>query len=100
MKVKDLFDVSGKVVLITGSSRGLGFVFATGFSGHGFGLAPLIGRLICELIMDCQPSIPINDFCYGRFSKGGDQECACQGNAACTTITAVCPNKREWLKSI
>ena len=77
-----------------------GFVFATGFSGHGFGLAPLIGRLICELIMDCQPSIPINDFCFGRFSKGGDKECSCRGNAACTTITAVCPNKREWLKSI
>jgi len=77
-----------------------GFVFATGFSGHGFGLAPVIGRLICELIMDCQPSIPIADFCYGRFNRGGDKDCACQGNAACTTLTAVCPNKREWLKSI
>jgi sarcosine oxidase subunit beta len=77
-----------------------GFVFATGFSGHGFGLAPIIGRLMCELIMDCQTSIPINDFCFGRFSKGGDQECACQGNAVCSTVTAVCPNKREWLKSI
>ena len=32
MKVKNLFDVSGKVVLITGSSRGLGFVFANGFA--------------------------------------------------------------------
>jgi sarcosine oxidase subunit beta len=77
-----------------------GFVFATGFSGHGFGLAPVIGRLMSELIMDCQTSIPISDFCFGRFSKGGDQECACQGNAVCTTVTAVCPNKREWLKSI
>ena len=77
-----------------------GFVFATGFSGHGFGLAPIIGRLISELIMDCQTSIPISDFCFGRFSKGGDQECACQGNAVCSTVTAVCPNKREWLKSI
>ncbi|MGD9175184.1 MAG: FAD-binding oxidoreductase [Desulfobacterales bacterium] len=77
-----------------------GFVFATGFSGHGFGLAPVTGRLICELIMDCQTSIPINDFCFGRFSKGGDQECACQGNSVCNTVTAVCPNKREWLKSI
>lgn len=77
-----------------------GFVFATGFSGHGFGLAPVIGRLISELIMDCQTSISITDFCYGRFSKGGDKECSCQGNAACTTVTAVCPNKREWLKSI
>jgi sarcosine oxidase subunit beta len=77
-----------------------GFVFATGFSGHGFGLAPVIGRLICELIMDCRTSIPLADFCFGRFNRGGDKECACQGNAACTTITAVCPNKREWLKSI
>ena len=77
-----------------------GYVFATGFSGHGFGLAPVIGRLISELIMDCQTSIPISDFCFGRFSKGGDQECACQGNAVCSTVTAVCPNKREWLKSI
>ena len=77
-----------------------GFVFATGFSGHGFGLAPVIGKLIGELIMDCKTSIPIMDFCYGRFSRGGDKECSCQGNAACTTITAVCPNKREWLKSI
>ena len=77
-----------------------GFVFATGFSGHGFGLAPVIGRLISELIMDCKTSIPINDFCYGRFHKGSDNDCACQGNATCTTVTAVCPNKREWLKSI
>jgi len=77
-----------------------GFVFATGFSGHGFGLAPVIGRLISELILDCKTSIPITDFCYGRFHKGSDNECACQGNAVCTTITAVCPNKREWLKSI
>ena len=77
-----------------------GFVFATGFSGHGFGLAPVIGRLISELIMDCKTSIPINDFCYGRFHKGSDNECACQGNATCTTVTAVCPNKREWLKII
>ncbi|MCB2173617.1 FAD-binding oxidoreductase [archaeon] len=77
-----------------------GFVFATGFSGHGFGLAPVIGRLISELILDCRTSLPINDFCYGRFDQGSGNECACKGNAACTTVTAVCPNKREWLKSI
>ena len=77
-----------------------GFVFATGFSGHGFGLAPVIGRLISELIMDCEVSLPIKDFCYGRFYKGADLECKCQGNATCTINTAICPNKREWLKSI
>lgn len=31
----DLFDISGQVVLITGSSRGLGFAFATGFAEAG-----------------------------------------------------------------
>jgi sarcosine oxidase subunit beta len=77
-----------------------GFVFATGFSGHGFGLAPVIGRIISELIMDCEVSVPIHDFCYGRFYRGSDRECSCQGNATCTIVTAVCPNKREWLKSI
>ena len=77
-----------------------GLVFATGFSGHGFGLAPIIGRLISQLIMDCRTSLPISDFCYSRFVKGEDKKCSCRGNAVCTTVTAVCPNKREWLKSI
>jgi glycine/D-amino acid oxidase-like deaminating enzyme len=77
-----------------------GFVFCTGFSGHGFGLAPAIGRLMAELIMDCRVTLPITDFCYSRFSRGGDHVCSCQGNATCTIDTAICPNKREWLKSI
>jgi len=33
--MQHLFDVSDKVVLITGSSRGLGFAFASGFAGAG-----------------------------------------------------------------
>ncbi len=77
-----------------------GFIMATGFSGHGFGLAPVIGRLMSELIMDCRTSIPINSFCYSRFHKGADHECSCQGSATCTTVTALCPRKREWLQSI
>ncbi len=35
MTIKNLFDVSGKVVLITGSSRGLGFTMAQGFAQSG-----------------------------------------------------------------
>jgi sarcosine oxidase subunit beta len=77
-----------------------GFVFCTGFSGHGFGLGPVIGLLISQLILDCTTSIPIGDFCYGRFVKGGDQDCACLGNEICTTQAAVCPNKRQLARSI
>ncbi len=108
--LKDLNVIRTWSGLIAGMSDGIpvlgvteevpGFIFATGFSGHGFGLAPVIGRLISQLIMDCQTQIPISDFCYSRFHKGADGECACKKNGACTTLTAVCPNKREWLKTI
>jgi len=77
-----------------------GFVLCTGFSGHGFGLAPVIGRLMSELIMDCDVSIPIHDFCFSRFNHGKECECSCAGNATCTINTAVCPNKRAFLKNI
>jgi len=77
-----------------------GFVFCTGFSGHGFGLAPVIGKIMSELIMDCEVSIPIHEFCYGRFIKGGEHECVCQGNATCTLSSSICPNKRNFQKNI
>jgi len=77
-----------------------GFVMATGFSGHGFGLAPIIGKLMGELIMDCRVSLSLKDFCYGRFDRGGQGRCECQDNATCTIDTAACPNKRTWLKNI
>jgi glycine/D-amino acid oxidase-like deaminating enzyme len=47
-----------------------GFVFATGFSGHGFALGPIAGRLMAELIVDGQPSIPITGMEYSRFREG------------------------------
>ncbi|RTZ98480.1 MAG: FAD-dependent oxidoreductase [Deltaproteobacteria bacterium] len=108
--LKDLNVIRTWSGLIAGMSDGIpvlgvteevpGFIFATGFSGHGFGLAPVIGRLISQLIMDCQTQISISDFCYSRFHEGADRECACKKNGACTTLTAVCPNKRQWLKTI
>jgi sarcosine oxidase subunit beta len=42
---------------------------ATGFSGHGFALSPIVGQLISELIVDGQPSIPIEAFRYDRFAN-------------------------------
>jgi len=107
--LKDLNVIRVWSGLIAGMSDGIpvlglteevpGFVFCTGFSGHGFGLAPVICRLMCELIMDCRVSIPIHDFCYGRFQKGKDHECTCSGNATCTLNTTICPQKREFAKN-
>ena len=108
--LKDLNVIRVWSGLIAGMSDGIpvlgfteevpGFLFCTGFSGHGFGLAPVISRLMCELIMDCRVSIPIHDFCYGRFQKGKDHECTCSGNATCILNESVCPRKREFVKNV
>jgi len=77
-----------------------GFVFSTGFSGHGFGLAPIIGRLMGELIMDCKTSLSIQDFCYGRFGRGTHDLCGIGENGSCALRDDFCPNKREALQDI
>ena len=35
MNVRDLFDLSGRVALVTGGSRGIGFACAMAFAGEG-----------------------------------------------------------------
>ena len=47
-----------------------GFVFATGFSGHGFAMGPIAGRLVSELIVDGKPSLDISGFRFSRFAEG------------------------------
>jgi glycine/D-amino acid oxidase-like deaminating enzyme len=42
---------------------------AAGFSGHGFALAPSIGRQLAEWIMDGRPSIGLNAFRLSRFAE-------------------------------
>ena len=47
-----------------------GFVLASGFSGHGFALTPVIGQLLCELIMEGETSLPVEAFRLKRFESG------------------------------
>jgi glycine/D-amino acid oxidase-like deaminating enzyme len=49
-----------------------GLVVAAGFSGHGFKIAPSVGRLIADLLIDgtsSDPRIPENDFRLSRFAE-------------------------------
>ncbi len=42
---------------------------AFGFCAHGFQLAPVVGRILSELIVDGRSSLPIAPFSIGRFQK-------------------------------
>ncbi|NIM46059.1 MAG: FAD-dependent oxidoreductase [Nitrososphaeria archaeon] len=57
---------------ILGEVPGLeGFICAAGFSGHGFKLAPVVGRLISELIVDGKTStLDISPLSVERFKTG------------------------------
>ena len=60
----DLVPVLGEVPQLRG------FVLATGFSGHGFAMGPIAGRLVSELIVDGKPSLDITGFRFSRFADG------------------------------
>jgi glycine/D-amino acid oxidase-like deaminating enzyme len=47
-----------------------GFFIATGFTGHGFGIAPGAGRLMAELVMGETPVVDPTPFRYSRFTDG------------------------------
>ncbi|MDP6346162.1 MAG: FAD-binding oxidoreductase [Alphaproteobacteria bacterium] len=47
-----------------------GLVLATGFSGHGFGMGPIVGKLVSELILDGEPSLDLSAFRFSRFNDG------------------------------
>jgi glycine/D-amino acid oxidase-like deaminating enzyme len=50
-----------------------GLVIAAGFSGHGFKIAPAVGRLVADIVVDGHSSdsrIPASDFRLSRFAEG------------------------------
>ena len=47
-----------------------GFFQANGYSGHGFMMGPIVGRLLAEYIADGRPSIDIEHYNFRRFARG------------------------------
>ncbi len=47
-----------------------GFFVSTGYSGHGFGIAPAAGQLMAELITDAAPHVDPAPFRHSRFIDG------------------------------
>ena len=57
------------IPVISGVDAVPGFFIATGFSGHGFGIAPGAGRLMAELVLGETPVVDPTPFRYNRFSE-------------------------------
>eukprot|EP00058_Branchiostoma_floridae_P014669 XP_002600157.1 hypothetical protein BRAFLDRAFT_204217 [Branchiostoma floridae] len=44
-------------------------VFGTGFSGHGFMAAPVVGQLLCQMVLDLPTSYDVTPFRLSRFPR-------------------------------
>ena len=47
-----------------------GFYMSVGFSGHGFMLAPVSGKMLAELILGEESELPVDKLDIGRFDRG------------------------------
>ena len=66
-----LIDLTPDMLPVFGAVDKLkGYVVAAGFSGHGFAMGPMSGKLISELIVDGETSIDISAFRPSRFAEG------------------------------
>lgn len=65
-----VIEVTPDELPVFGEAPGLkGLVIATGFSGHGFGMGPITGKVMAELIAEGRPSLDLNEFRFARFSE-------------------------------
>jgi sarcosine oxidase, subunit beta len=49
-----------------------GLWVASGFSGHGFCLGPVVGKLFSEWMVDGRPSLNLSAFAWSRFASAGN----------------------------
>jgi sarcosine oxidase subunit beta len=49
------------------------FLYATGFSGHGFQQAPAVGEHLAELVVGKEPTLDLAPLSLDRFAGGGER---------------------------
>jgi sarcosine oxidase subunit beta len=49
------------------------FLYATGFSGHGFQQAPAVGEHLAELVAGAEPTLDLSPLSLDRFERGGER---------------------------
>jgi sarcosine oxidase, subunit beta len=66
-----LYEVSPDHNALIGEAGGVSrFLYATGFSGHGFLQAPAVGEIIRDLVLQREPFVDVSALSADRFSRG------------------------------
>ena len=58
------------VPVIDSLSTPAGLTLATGFSGHGFGMGPIVGKVTADLVLDGKTGFDMTPFRFSRFKDG------------------------------
>ena len=65
------YDVSPDWNALVGEASDVSrFLYATGFSGHGFQQAPAVGEYLAELVVGREPTLDLSAFAADRFAQG------------------------------
>jgi sarcosine oxidase subunit beta len=68
------YDVSPDWNALVGEAREVSrFLYATGFSGHGFQQAPAVGEHLAELVVGLRPTLDLSPFSAERFAAGAER---------------------------
>jgi sarcosine oxidase subunit beta len=68
------YDVSPDWNALVGEAREVSrFLYATGFSGHGFQQAPAVGEHLAELVVGREPTLDLSPFSAERFAAGAER---------------------------
>jgi len=68
------YDVSPDWNALVGESPDASrFLYATGFSGHGFQQAPAVGEHLAELVVGAEPTLDLSPFSADRFGRGAER---------------------------
>jgi sarcosine oxidase subunit beta len=66
-----LYEVTPDANALVGEAPGLSrFLYATGFSGHGFLMGPAIGEVVRDLVLRREPFVDVSPFDARRFASG------------------------------
>jgi sarcosine oxidase, subunit beta len=69
-----LYEVSPDHNALIGEAAGVSrFLYATGFSGHGFLQAPAVGEIIRDLVLEREPFVDVSALSADRFSRGDER---------------------------